>query len=255
MASLISLLIILILSVLITKIAAEALMHTGLSRESAKFQARSAFTGVGYTTDEAESIVNHPVRRKIVMLLMLVGNVGIISVVASLILTFVKNKPDTVESLLRIGIILASLVVLWFLSKSQWLENKLINTINKALEKYTNIKVKDYVELLKLQGDFEITVLTIKAGHWMENKTVAKMQLRDEGINLIGINRENGKYIGAPHGKTQIKANDRLILYGKENLLKELEQRKDDLQGIAEHIKAKRERDKEKQEQEKVDNK
>jgi hypothetical protein len=61
MTALISLIIIFTLSALITKIASEALVHTGLSKQSAKFQARSAFTGVGFTTSEAEHIVNHPV--------------------------------------------------------------------------------------------------------------------------------------------------------------------------------------------------
>ena len=83
MASLISLLVILTLSLLITKIAGQALIHTGLAKDAAKFQARSSFTGVGYTTREAENVVNHPVRRRIVMALMLIGNVGIISAITS----------------------------------------------------------------------------------------------------------------------------------------------------------------------------
>lgn len=52
MASLISLIIIFALSLLITKIASEALVHTGLSKQSARFQARSAYTGVGFTTSD-----------------------------------------------------------------------------------------------------------------------------------------------------------------------------------------------------------
>ncbi|PWE00749.1 hypothetical protein [Marinilabilia rubra] len=112
MGSLISFLIIFTLSVLITKIASQALIHTGLSKEVAQFQARSAFTGVGFTTGEAENIVNHPVRRKIVMSLMLIGNVGIISAMASLILTFVNNNLESQENILRLAIILGGLSIL-----------------------------------------------------------------------------------------------------------------------------------------------
>ena len=60
----VTLFLIITLSALITKVAAIALVHTGLSTESAKFQARSAYTGAGFTTSESESITNHPVRRK-----------------------------------------------------------------------------------------------------------------------------------------------------------------------------------------------
>lgn len=83
MAAIVSVLVILALSILVTRIATVALTHTGLSREAAAFQARSAFTGVGYTTTEAESTVTHPVRRRIIAALMLLGNLGIITSMSS----------------------------------------------------------------------------------------------------------------------------------------------------------------------------
>jgi len=90
MAALLSFLIVLVISILVTKIATLALVHTGLSDQTARFQARSAFSGVGFTTSEAEQVVNHPVRRKVLMALMLLGNAGMVSAVSSLILTFVN---------------------------------------------------------------------------------------------------------------------------------------------------------------------
>jgi Trk-type K+ transport system membrane component len=72
----------------LSRVAAVALTHTGLSKESSKFQARSAFTGVGFTTNESEKVVNHPVRRKILLILMILGNAGIISGITSLIVGF-----------------------------------------------------------------------------------------------------------------------------------------------------------------------
>ena len=68
MAALISVLIAITLSLLITRIATEALTLTGLSRTSARFQARSAFTGTGFATSESEAIVKHPLRRRIIVL-------------------------------------------------------------------------------------------------------------------------------------------------------------------------------------------
>ena len=92
MIAIVSLLFTLTLSILITRVAAIALMMTGLSREVAAFQARSAFTGVGLTTSETETVVNHPVRRRIIMSLMLFGNLGIAAVVATSILSFLNGK-------------------------------------------------------------------------------------------------------------------------------------------------------------------
>jgi hypothetical protein len=83
------------MSSLVTRMAAMALALTGMSGEAARFQARSAFTGVGFTTREAEEIVWHPVRRRIVMLLMLLGNLGVGAVVATLMLSFITSVRTT----------------------------------------------------------------------------------------------------------------------------------------------------------------
>ena len=48
------------LSVLIIRVATVSLQLTGLSAGVAKFQALSAFSGAGYTTNESELIVNFP---------------------------------------------------------------------------------------------------------------------------------------------------------------------------------------------------
>jgi hypothetical protein len=45
-----------------------------MSHEEARFQARAAMSGVGLTTNTPEDIVGHPVRRRIVFGLMVVGS-------------------------------------------------------------------------------------------------------------------------------------------------------------------------------------
>ncbi|HEU5044028.1 MAG TPA: hypothetical protein VFT75_07830, partial [Nocardioidaceae bacterium] len=58
---------------LILRVGTVALTLTGVSRDVARFQVRSAFFGAGYTTTEAEAIMNHPLRRRIVQLLIVWG--------------------------------------------------------------------------------------------------------------------------------------------------------------------------------------
>ena len=73
MLSVLTLIFVVALSMFVTKAATIALMHTGMSRERARFQARSAFSGAGFTTSESEVVVKHPVRRRIIMVLILLG--------------------------------------------------------------------------------------------------------------------------------------------------------------------------------------
>lgn len=87
----VALLTVLGLSLLVTRIATTALTLTGLSREAARFQARSAFTGTGFTTGEAEKVVRHPVRRQVIAVLMVTRSAGLVTIVISLILSLTSG--------------------------------------------------------------------------------------------------------------------------------------------------------------------
>ena len=89
MIALISLLIIIALSIIVVRIGAIALELTGLSSEIASFQAQSAFSGAGFTTTESEAMVTHPVRRRIIRILILLGGAGVTTSMATLVLAFV----------------------------------------------------------------------------------------------------------------------------------------------------------------------
>lgn len=237
MVALASVLIVLTLSLLINRIATVALTLTGLSRQAASFQARSAFTGVGFTTNEAEQVVAHPVRRRIIMLLMLLGNAGVVTTISSLLLTFI-NTVGPREWLLRLLILGIGLCILWFLAGSKWIDRYLSRLIHWALRKWTRLDVRDYNRLLHLSGDYTVTELEVQPDDWLANRQLNNLRLKQEGITVLGIHRQNGRYVGAPKGDTYIHPNDTLILYGKLPLLNELDQRNADLAGERAHRRA-----------------
>lgn len=76
MAAFITLIFVIAISMVLTKIGRIALVHTGLTKEQALFQSISAFTGSGYTTGEAEPVMRHPVLRRVVTMRIL-GSVGL----------------------------------------------------------------------------------------------------------------------------------------------------------------------------------
>ncbi|MCU1501381.1 MAG: TrkA-C domain protein [Ilumatobacteraceae bacterium] len=87
-----SLLVVLTLALVVTRVATVSLEATGLSRDEARFQARSALSGVGFTTSEAEDVARHPVRRRIILVLMLLSGAGVVTTAASLVLSFVDTS-------------------------------------------------------------------------------------------------------------------------------------------------------------------
>lgn len=252
MASVLSLIVIITMSILVTRVATLALVHTGLSEQVARFQARSALTGVGFATRESERVVAHPVRRRIIMALMLLGNVGIISVLASLILTFLGSQASALEWVYRAITLLLGLGLLWFLSSSAFVDKWLSHWIHHLLQKYTDIPVRDFSGLLHLSHGYTISEMMVEKDHWMTNKKLADLRLRQEGLNLLGIERSDGVYIGLPHGDTIICEGDLLILYGKDQALSSLNKRRRGMAGRRDHRKAVADQQKREQEEEKA---
>jgi hypothetical protein len=88
MNSILALLIIILISFLVVRVGSNALILTGMSSKAAKFQTISAFFGVGFTTAEAEMVMSNEIRRKIIRHLIISGNIGLTSALATLVVTF-----------------------------------------------------------------------------------------------------------------------------------------------------------------------
>ena len=212
-----------------------ALALTGVSDEVAKFQARSAFTGAGFTTSETETIVNHPVRRKIVSTLMLFGNIGMAGVIASLIATFTGQPQEQGGWAIRIFSLLAGLLVLSMLARSRFVDNIISKCIEWALLNYTKLDIRDYVSLLHLGKGYVVLELQVNEGDWVANKLLSESRLTSEGVLILGIHRASGAYIGSPDGKSKIIPGDTLTVYGPIDRLEELDIRKTGFDGDRAH--------------------
>ena len=219
-----SLLIMVAISLLITRLASMALVFTGMSREAARFQARSALAGVGFTTREAEAVVSHPVRRRIIMMLMLIGSIGVPTVVAALVVSFITSAQAEhwwrPTSLLVVG-----LGALTLSARSHWLEKRMNRGLVWALKRWTNLDVQDYVSLLQLQNGYAVTEMLVDPGDWLSGKNLSEAALSHEGILVLAIQRKDGAYVGAPRSTDRMRGGDILVLYGKIERLSELDQR------------------------------
>lgn len=231
MAAVIAVLVTVSVSLLITRVGTSALVHTGVSREVARFQAGSAFFGVGFTTSEAESVVNHPVRRRIVLWLVVLGNAGIVTVLASVVLSASSDGGFTPG---RLGLLAGGLLVLTLLSRSRALGR----AIDAVLNRWTDLDVRDYADLLRLHGDFAVAELRVEADDWLAGRALGEVHLRDEGIVVLGLTRAAGDWIGAPDGDTVPRAGDVLVIYAREGRVEEIDQRRRDASGDAAHAAA-----------------
>ncbi|MGB3774645.1 MAG: TrkA C-terminal domain-containing protein, partial [Leeuwenhoekiella sp.] len=230
MLAAITLFLVITLSILITKVAAMALEHTGLSSQSANFQARSAYTGTGFCTSESEKVMNHPVRRRIIFNLMLIGNAGIVTVISSLVLTFVL--PDsTMAKFYALLVVVAGISIIWLVLKSKWVDRVLSRIINTMLRRYTTIEIQDYAAVLHLKNNYKVSEKKVKEDDWMANKTLQELHLREEGITILGIDRDGNDYFGSPSGSFKILPEDLITIYGKADTIKNLYERQRSFSG------------------------
>ncbi len=219
-----SLFIIIVISLLVTRVATVMLTLTGLSQEVSQFQARSAFTGVGFTTSESDAVMNHPVRRRIIMTLVLFGNAGIVTALGSVLLSF-STVDDTTDGLLRIGLIAAGLGVLWLVLRTRIANRLLSRLIERALRRFTDLDTRDFVGLLRLSNDWVVAELEVRDGDWLCDVALGELDLVEEGVVVLGIDRSDGHWVGAPSGTSALHGGDLVVLYGTQDAIDRLDQR------------------------------
>jgi hypothetical protein len=209
-----------LLSLVIIRIGAVALEITGLDAAMAHFQALSAFTGTGFTTREAELVVRHAQRRKILQMLMVAGNIGIVTVMAGMVRTFQMDISVTVVLLKLVAIALSFYIlyrVVLLPRINQWVERQ----ISARLRRYVHIEPVHFEEILEQEHGWGIFKFMVSETMPCAGETLARSKLRQQGVTVIAIDRQ-GQLIPAPGGSDLLMAGDGLIVYTQLEQLEKL---------------------------------
>ncbi len=210
-----------VISLLIIRIGSTALMMTGLSWDTASFQSYSAFFGVGFTTKEAEMVVNHPVRRRIIRDLIFAGNIGLTSGMVTLIATVLHDK-NWLNPLTAIGAIVGTITVLLLLFKIGIFQRLLDHLIQHALEKAGLVRALDYELLLRIQSGFCVSEIEILPDTCLAGRMLKVTRPADWGVLIMAIARNGDVMPGIPGPRTMVQAGDVVTAYGHDHDLKKL---------------------------------
>jgi len=198
---------------IVVKIASVALMMTGLDAKRAQFQALSAFTGTGFTTRDAELVVADDRRRRIIMVLMVLGNAGLVGVVATLIAsaTYIKSLSRLPLSL---SLLVLGILILFLVTRRKRLMRRWNGWIEKRLAKSQILKERLFEEVLHLAQGYGVAEIRVQEGSPLAGKSLATAALSEKKILVLAIERSGGSIL-APTGKDIVLAGDRLICYGR----------------------------------------
>ena len=221
MTAIVALLIAFTLLFLISRAGAVALELTGVPAESARFQSLSALTGVGFTTSESETIVRHSSRRRVVVLLMFIGSVGTLGVGTTLVVSFV-GADDPADWIPRIAWVGGGFMMLCLLDRSHSVTRAVSRLTRAALQRWTRLGATDFSGLLYSTKDYTFAEIIIEKNHWMLDRTLSDLELRKEGIAVLGIYRSDGDYLSLPPEETQILLHHKVVAYGKGSRLTKL---------------------------------
>ncbi len=217
MIAALTLFVVLTLFVLVVHAGAVALRLTGLPEQVARFQARSALTGTGFTTSESEAIVNHPVRRRIVSLLMTLGNLGFVSVLATVVVSLVGSSgPDgaLVRQLLWLA---AVLLVLWFAVLNPFADRVICGIIGRLLARTEGFGGRKPARLLQLPAGHGVTQLLVRPESGLAGRQL--LDLVANGVVILGLQREDGTYVNLPRDGEEVRPADEIFFYGPNQVL------------------------------------
>ena len=241
MIAILILLLVVATSVLIVHIGTVALTMTGISRQVASFQALSAFTGAGFTTGESDEVINTAARRRIISLLIRIGSVGLATFIGTLALSFLGTETTEPNWLRRTLLLLIGVSLLYLVARSQRLDDWITPLIKRQLAKQRDLALYDYDSLLHLRGgEYKVIEIQCPSGTWLVSRPLGELRVLDEGIVVLGVQRSGGDYVGNPPPSVQIRAGDRVVLYGLRNRVDEIVQRQASdhdahREGLAEH--------------------
>jgi hypothetical protein len=204
---------------LVVRTGAIALRLTGVERERARFQALSAFTGTGFTTREAESMMNHPTRRRVISWLIIVGNAGFIAVIVTSTSSLAMSRGFQLP--LNGLVLLAGAIGVYTLATRRGLLRRWDSFIEARLMKSSVFEEAPTEDLLHLLEGYGLVRTTVFAGSSLARGTLAGLRLSEKGVLVLGIER-GGHYMPIPRAEEPLAEGDRLVVYGPLSTLRDV---------------------------------
>jgi len=216
------------ISLIAVRIGAIAFELTGLRWDVAKFQAISCFTGTGFTTREAEMVTNHPQRRQIASVLMVLGNAGLVTIIATFANSMRPGKlafdlpftdavfPEHLLPWVNLLIIIIFLYMAYRVLTKTELPSKFTDIIRRKMAKDYVAKPFTFEELRIVTGGYGVSRIELHDDTPMINQTIMESDIRNHDINILAVER-NHQVTPNPNPNFKILKGDILICFGKLN--------------------------------------
>ena len=213
------LLIAILVSFIIVRIGGFALQLTGIEPDVARFQALSAFSGTGFTTREAERVVGHRTRRRIVTILIILGNAGLVTIIATLVASFTQVS-DYTWFFIRLVIIIGGIFGLYQLIIRSNVGQRILDRLQRPLMNRILRGAPAVEEIFHVEKDWAISLVMIKGSSKSIGQSVADITAEGD-VEILSIDRA-GTYLTRPNWDEKIVEGDRLLVYANRKSVKRI---------------------------------
>jgi hypothetical protein len=210
-------LLVIIISVLVVRAGAIALVFTGMEESKARFQALSAFTRTGFTTREAETVMRDPRRRSIVTWLIIIGNAGLVTV----IVTATSSLTSTTGPWLWINVLVLAvgIYLIYLIVKRTPLLAMWQRFVEKRVKPSPFMEESAPEDLLHFGKGYGLLRIPITPDSPLVGRLLARANKPENDFWIVGI--ERGKlWFSLPTSKATIREEDKLVIYGELDYLK-----------------------------------
>lgn len=209
MASVLALIILIVLAYFVVVAGGIAFETTGMDREMARFQALSAFTGVGFTTTAAEQVVEHKARRRIASILIVMGWAGAASVLATLIRSLYVDSAIKGLGNVALGLAFATLVIMAVRSFS----DEIVSAVRRVVMKRVGGILVPQEDLLRVDGGLGLSRIEIPENSRVLGVALKDLDLRRDQLSLVLVERHHHALV--PDAHTILEAKDHVVLFGR----------------------------------------
>jgi hypothetical protein len=201
------------LSFMIVRVAAVAMRLTGLPENVARFQCISALTGAGFTTSESEMIVNYPLRRRILVVLMIVGNLGLASVAATFIVSFAGTEPRAGAIAWQAAMIALAVGVIVLVMINRTLDRAMCELIATILTRTTRLGTRLYHRTLQVDSGLSVAEHMYRG---VDDTTIKDLPLLQHSLVLLTVRAEQDQGNEQAAEISSISPGDILVCYGSD---------------------------------------
>jgi MFS family permease len=206
------LLIIILVSFTVVRIGAFALQLTGMGPEVARFQALSAFSGTGFTTSESERVVRNRARRRIISVLIVLGNAGMVTMIGTLVVSFTQVTGYG-WFFIRLAMIIVGIFVLYRIILRSKFGNRILYRLRKPLMERILKEAPFSEEIYRFGQDWGINLVLIYGGSKNIGLSLADITAKEDDVEILAIDRSLA-FLPRPDKDEKIMEGDRLLVYG-----------------------------------------